>query len=123
MFQFLVLIIAPFLYAVVNLIDKLLVEGEEEDSAPRALLGMSGVFAGIFAIPIGLYVFLTGRSFGDLMSVIMLIGISGLYYAGIMIYLNMLKTNDSSSAVSWFQIIPIFGIIGGFAILHEIPQW
>jgi drug/metabolite transporter (DMT)-like permease len=84
---------------------------------------VSGFFAGVFAIPIGLFISWTGRSLGDAMSIIMLIGIGGLYYAGIMIYLKMLKDEDSSSVVSWFQIVPLFGIVGALFLLGEVPQW
>ena len=115
--------LVPILYAFANLADKFLVDGDDDDADPGALLALSGLFSGLFAILFALFIFLTGRSFGDVMSIVMLIGIGGLYYAAMWIYLDMLKVDDSSSVTAWFQVIPMFGAIGAFFILKEMPTW
>lgn len=116
-------VLVPFLYSVVNLFDKVLVSGDEDDADPGALMALSGLFAGLFAIIFGLWIFFTGQSFGDLSSMVMLVGIGALYYAAIRTYLNMLKEEESSSVTAWFQIVPVFGAIGAFVVLKEVPHW
>jgi len=115
--------LAPILYSVANLADKILVTGDDDDTDSGALLALSGLFAGMFALIFALFIIITGRSFGDLASAVMLTGVGALYFAGIWIYLVMLKYDDSSSVTAWFQIIPLFGAIGAFLLLKEVPQW
>ncbi len=119
----LLLLSIPILYAIANLADKWLVHGDEEDSNPGALLALSGLFASMFAIPLGIFIILTGRDFGDAVSILMLIAIGGLFFAAMYIYLDMLKVEDSSCVVAWFQIVPLFGVVGAFFFLGESPEW
>ncbi|MDD4409821.1 MAG: EamA family transporter [Candidatus Pacebacteria bacterium] len=119
-----ILILIPIFYAAANLADKYLVtEGDDDDSDPGALLALSGLFAAMFAVPLGLFIFFTGRSLGSMPSIVMLVGLGALYFAAIWIYLDTLKIEDSSAVVSWFQIIPLFGLVGAFFVLNETPQW
>lgn len=122
MLVFLALLV-PVLYSIVNLFDKVLVSGDEDDAEPGALLALSGLFAGIFAIGFGLYIFFTGISFGSLSSGIMLISIGALYYAAIRVYMNIMKDDESSRVTAWFQVVPLFGMVGAFFLLKEVPQW
>lgn len=124
MLEIVLLFSIPVLYAIANLADKYLVsEGDEEDSDPGALLALSGTIAGLFAVPIGVFALLTGASFGGLADIIMLVGIGFLYYAAIWIYLDMLKVEETSNVVSWYQTVPLFGLIGALIVLGEYPEW
>ncbi|MFA5080194.1 MAG: hypothetical protein WC472_01035 [Candidatus Paceibacterota bacterium] len=118
-----IVFLIPLFYAFANLADKILVTGDDDDADPGALLALSGLFSGLFSIIFGFWIYFTGRSFGDIPTIVMLIGIGAIYYSAIWIYLDMLKANDSSSVTAWFQIIPLFGTIGAFIILREIPVW
>jgi drug/metabolite transporter (DMT)-like permease len=113
--------LAPILYAAANLADKILVTGDDEDTDPGALLALSGLFAGVFAIFFGLYIVYTGRPLGDIADIMMLTAVGAIYYSAIWIYLAMLKEDETSNVTAWFQVIPLFGILGAFLVLGEAP--
>ncbi|MDD5639850.1 MAG: EamA family transporter [Candidatus Pacebacteria bacterium] len=115
-------LLSPVLYAAANLADKILVTGDDEDTDPGALLALSGMFAGLFAILFGLFIVYTGRPLGEIADILMLISIGAIYYSAIWIYLAMLKEDDTSNVTAWFQIIPLFGVVGAFVVLKEVPQ-
>lgn len=117
------LFLIPVMFAIANLTDKILVYGDEEDSDPLSLIAISGFFALILAIPLGLWIFFSGEQFPPDGVIIVLVANELLIVFAMWIYLKLLKNEETSRTVCWFQTIPIFGIIGAFIILQETPQW
>jgi hypothetical protein len=115
----LVVLIVPCLYAIANLVDKFQLHGSGDDSKPGAIMALGSVFGIIFLTPLGLWIYFTGRSIGGLESILPLIFNEILYIAAIWIYLEVLEERDPEDVVSWFQTIPIFGLVGATLIIGE----
>jgi drug/metabolite transporter (DMT)-like permease len=117
------LFLIPIIFAIANLLDKILVFGEDEASDPGALIAISGLFAFLISIPLGLWMVLTGEPFAADGPTIVLIANELLMVFAIWIYFTLLKEEETSKITCWFQTIPIFGVIGAFLILKEVPEW
>ncbi len=110
------------MFASVNIVDKFLVHGSEEDSKPGALLGITGLFNLIAASLVGAWMVYKGQSISiKLLIPLMLNG--GVYVGAMWIYLYIMREEDASRVVPWFQTIPVFGIFGAFIVLQELPKW
>ena len=113
------LLIVPFLYTVASLVDKIQLRGDLEDSEPGVLVSLGSVFGLLFMIPIGLFIFVTGRSLGGLENLIPLFFNEIIYVVAIWLFMAAMKNDDASKVVPWFQTIPAFGLIGAFIIIGE----
>ncbi len=109
----------PFMYMVSQLIDRFQLHGDAEDSAPGALMALGTVFGIVLAIPTGIYIYISGGSFGELKNFFLLAFNEVFYVISIYIYMTLIKTRDMSKVLPWFQIIPAFGIIFAFVVLGE----
>jgi len=109
---------APFLWAIVNLIDKYLVtnySGKEKSPGSlvlfSSLIGIVASFLiiifthGVFAIPLS--------------DKILLIFIGAFSVCGIIFYLLALEIEDVSAVIPWMLTIPIFGYILSYFFLDE----
>jgi drug/metabolite transporter (DMT)-like permease len=112
------LIIPPFLFALSNILDKHLTVGKGDESSPESLLVVGGVFNVIVALPIFIYLFAKG--YDIFISPLILNGV--LFTVAIWLYLHALKIGEIVSVAPWYQTISIFGLIGGFLFLNEIPS-
>ena len=121
-FLLLGVIAVPFLFAAATLADKFLVHGEGEDSDPGAIQALGAVFSVIFIIPFGLYVFFTHRSLGGLDTFVCLMMIEGLQILSMFLYMTVLKDEGPSRVAPWWQVIPVYGAIGGIIVLNEVPS-
>ncbi len=111
------LILPPFLFALSNILDKHLTIGEGDESSPEMLLVIGGVFNTILAAPFFIYILFKG---GDIFNLpLILNGI--LFTLAVWLYFYALKIGETVSVAPWYQTIPIFGLIGGFVFLNEIP--
>lgn len=116
-FFFLVLL-PPILYAVSSILDKVLVDGDEDDAKTSVLLAIGGFFNFLIAIPILIFLIYKG---GFVFSApLFLNGI--IFSIAIFLYLEVLRDNDVDRVIPWFQTIPIFGLFGGIIFLSEIPS-
>ena len=110
---------APFCWAIVNHIDKYLLEKHFKDHGVGALILYSCLF-GVYILPLaallGQNPFLIPPS-----AAMLLIGIGVLTGLSIAAYLNALRDEEASMVSPIFQTIPVFGLIFGFFFLQEIP--
>lgn len=112
----------PLMFASVNIVDKFLVHGSEEDSKPGALLAVTGLFNLIVAMLVGAWIIANGQTIS--LSLVIPLMLNGAIYVGAMwIYLYIMREEDASRVIPWFQTIPVFGIVGAFVVLQELPKW
>lgn len=106
------------LYAISNLLDRFLVTGEDADSEAGPLMAISGLFNLLFALVIAVYMQLTNKVVQlDIFWPMFANGL--LYLVAIWIYLRILKKEETTRVVPWFQIIPIFGLVVAWFMLDE----
>lgn len=116
---FIFVLLAPLLYAIANLVDKMQLHGKSEDSEPLSLMALGSVIGFIFMIPMGLFIYFTGRSLGETHQIIGILLNELTYNVAIFIYMWMLKREETSNVVPWFQSVPMFGLVGAWLILGE----
>lgn len=110
--------ISPFLWAICNHIDKIILDRYFREGGVGTLLIVSAL-ASVIATPF-LYlvdpsVLDIGRgSFGVIVMAALLDVI--LLWA----YLNAMQTDDSSRVIVYYQLVPLFGIVTGWAFLGEV---
>lgn len=112
-------LIAPMLYAVANLVDKIQLHGRRGDSRPLALMALGSVIGFIFIIPLGVFVYFSGRSIGSWQNVIAILLNELTYNIAILLYMRVLKKEEASNIIPWFQIVPMFGLVGAWLFLGE----
>jgi len=115
-------LVIPALYTISNLADKCLLDGDGEDSEPRALMTLGGFFSLFALLPAGIWVYFSHSSFGTLGNIIPLMFNEILFVVATWIYLAVMKKEESTRVVPWMQSIPIFGMIGGAILLNEMPS-
>lgn len=115
---FFIALIGPFLYALTNHIDKILLEKYFKEGGVGTLLLFSSLLSAL-ALP---FLFLADTS---VLSVsVSNIGI--LAFVGVLnvlvlwCYLLALKDEEASIAVVFYQLVPVFGYILGYFILDEV---
>ncbi len=121
LFYFFLSILACAIFAAVNLTDKFIVDGEEEDSDPGALMGITGIICIFGAIIFGLLTYFNGQSIPK-ENFLALWGNGLVYIIAIYLYNVAMKEDESSRVIPWFQTIPIFGLFFGIYFLKEVPS-
>lgn len=112
--------LAVFLWSIVNIIDKVLVDRFSKNGSVGALLVLSALFP-VVLIPISF--FLTGSSLllppQDVL-ILLLTGI--LTVAWIYLYLDSLQDAEVSKVVPLMQLTPVFALLFGYIFLNEWPS-
>lgn len=114
---FFIALIAPFLWALTNHIDKLLLEKYFGDNGVGTLMIFSSAI-GIVMLPI-LY-FLNPDILHIGIRNILILLIDGVLAASVLwLYFEALKDEEASIVVVFYQLIPVFAYLFGFVILGE----
>lgn len=115
---FLIALIGPFLYALTNYIDKILLEKYFKESGIGTILLFSSLIS-VFALP---FFFLIDRTVLDVNLVnIFILAIKGILSVGVLwCYLIALKNEETSVVIVFYQLVPVFGGILGYFFLGEI---
>ncbi len=121
LFYFLLAILASAIFAAVNLTDKFIADGEEEDSDPGALMGITGIVCVFGAIIFGLLTYFSGQNIPK-ENFLALWGNGFFYIIAIYFYNIVLKHEETSKVVLWFQTIPVVGLFFGIYFLKEVPS-
>lgn len=115
---FFIALIGPFLYALTNHIDKILLEKYFKESGVGTLLLFSSLLSAL-ALPILFLVDSTILSVGGRNILILaLVGILNVLV--LWCYLLALKDEEASIAVVFYQLVPVFGYGLGYFILGEV---
>lgn len=110
-------LVAPIAWAIVNHIDKYLLEKHFHNHGVGTLLLYSSLF-GIVMLPIAALASPTSIDIPP-MEAFLLIDIGIVTGIAIYLYLAALKDEEASLTIPIFQTIPIFGFIFGFFLLKE----
>lgn len=115
---FLIALVGPFLYALTNHIDKILLEKYFKQSGVGTLLIFSSL-ASVVALP---FFFLADPTIfdTDIKSVVILAVVGLLNTLVLWCYLIALKNEEASVAIVFYQLVPVFGGILGYFVLGEI---
>lgn len=109
---------APFLWAIVNIVDKYLVDKYSDRNHGSGGLVLYSSLIGIF-VAIGIAIFTDNIFSISLMDKILLLITGVLSIVWIILYLFTLEIEDVSSVAPWFLTVPIFGYILGYIFLRE----
>jgi len=115
---FLIALGAPFLWALVNVVDKYLVDKYSKDHNGSGGLMLFSSLAGLFVAG-GILIFTNNIFDISLVNKLLLLLAGVLSIGWIILYLFALEVEEISSIVPWFLIIPIFGYILGYFFLGE----
>lgn len=117
MIWFFIALIGPFLYALTNHIDKILLEKYFKHSGVGTLVLFSSLLSAI-ALP---FFFLIDHTIlnvdGKSILVLAIVGILNVLV--LLCYLIALKNEEASVAVIFYQLVPVFGYILGYFFLGE----
>ena len=120
---FLIALIGPILWAVVNHIDKyLLSSNDDQGSNVGALMIFSTLQCGVLVLPI-LYLINHDIFSVSLQNIIFLIVIGVLSIFAILPYMYALNEEEASIVIPLFQLIPIWGYFFSFVLLGETLNW
>lgn len=118
MIWFFIALIGPFLYALTNHIDKILLDKYFKESGVGTLLLFSSLLSAL-ALP---FLFLADRTVlsvsGTNILVLSVVGILNVLV--LWCYLIALNNEEASVTVVFYQLVPVFGGIMGYFILGEI---
>jgi uncharacterized membrane protein len=117
-----VVLIPPALFAVSNLMDKVIVHGEGEDNSPGAIISMNAVLDIVFCLPLGFYILVVGKSIPLGMFLPLFLNGIVVTLAGYLFY-RVIRVEEASRAVPIFQTIPLFGLLLGYYGLGENLGW
>ncbi|MFZ3011635.1 MAG: DMT family transporter [Minisyncoccia bacterium] len=114
---FLIALAGPFLYALTNHIDKILLEKYFKESGVGTLLLFSS-FASVFALPL---FFIADPTIlqTDSMSIFILAIVGILNVLVLWFYLIALQHEEASVTIVFYQLVPVFGYVLGYLILGE----
>lgn len=115
---FLIALIGPFLYAITNHIDKILLEKYFKEGGVGTLLLFSSLLS-ILSLPV-LYLIQPDILNVSLFNACILIIIGILDLLVLFCYFMALKDDEASIVIVFYQLIPIFGILFGYLILGEV---
>jgi drug/metabolite transporter (DMT)-like permease len=114
---FFLALIAPFLYALTNQIDKALLDKYFKVSGVGTLIIFSGVLS-ILALPVIYFFDPTVFAIGTKEMLIMLfVGILNLTL--LWAYLVALKDDEASIIIVFYQLVPVFALVLGYYLLGE----
>lgn len=113
-------ICASFLWAIVNYIDKYLVERFSKESGTGALIILSALFPSTL-LPIA-FIIEKGNIALHPQSAVILIFSGILTTIWITLYLYALEDDDASTVMPIFQLTPILALGTAFIFLHEMPE-
>lgn len=114
---FFIALIGPFLYALTNHIDKVLLEKYFKESGVGTLLLFSSLLSAL-ALPFLFLADTTAFSVGA-MNILALALVGVLNIAVLWCYLMALKDEEASVAVVFYQLVPVFGYVLGYLVLNE----
>lgn len=114
---FFIALIGPILYAVTNHIDKVLLEKYFKEGGVGTLLIFSALLSGL-ALPVLFFLDPTVFSVSA-MHIAILALVGALNVLVLFFYLEALKDEEASVAVVFYQLVPVFGYLLGYAILGE----
>lgn len=115
---FFIALIGPFLYALTNHIDKILLEKYFKESGVGTLLLFSSLLSAL-ALPFLFFADPTALSMGGV-SILALAAVGILNVLVLWCYLLALKEEEASIAVVFYQLVPVFGYVLGYFILGEV---
>lgn len=126
--QFLLILLAPLLWASATLTDKMLVAGGGEDSRPDSLMAISGFFNMVAGVLFVLPVILWNGQFHDIVElpvehIIPLILNGATQTAAMILFLKALAGEEVSRVDPWFQTIPVFGMFFAWLAIDERLAW
>lgn len=112
-------ILASFLFAITNHIDKFLVAGiDKSGSNIKAPLVFSTLVAGVILLPIWLIISKFSISISYISLVFVLLSALS-YVLSICLYFKALEKNDTSVVIVMFQLIPVFSYILALIFFKE----
>jgi drug/metabolite transporter (DMT)-like permease len=115
---FFIAIVGPFLYALTNHIDKILLERYFKQSGVGTLILFSSLLS-VLALPFLLYIDPTVLDI-SLFNIFVLAILGVLNVLVLWFYLLALMNEEASVAVIFYQLVPVFGLILGYFILDEV---
>ncbi len=115
---FFFVLIGPFLYAVCNHIDKVLLEKYFKGGGVGTLMLFSSLLSAL-VLPL---IFLIDPTVVkvDIISMLTLAVVSILYTAVLWFYFLALQDEEASVTIVFYQLVPVFGLILGYFILGEV---
>ncbi|MDP1845288.1 MAG: DMT family transporter [Candidatus Moranbacteria bacterium] len=115
---FFIALLGPFLYALTNYIDKVLLERYFKKSGIGTVLLFSSL-GSVFALP---FFLLIDRTVLDVSFVnILILAIKGMLGVGVLwCYLIALRDEETSVVIVFYQLVPVFGSILGYLVLGEV---
>jgi len=115
---FFVALIGPFLYALTNYIDKILLERYFKKSGIGAILIFSSLVA-VLALP---FFLLMDRTVLDVSFVnILILAAKGMLGVGVLwCYLIALRNEETSVVIVFYQLVPVLASILGYLVLGEV---
>lgn len=117
MIWFLIALIGPFLYALTNHIDKILLEKYFKESGVGTLILFSSLLS-IIVLPFLYFMDPTVLNVGgNNILILLIVGILNVLV--LWCYLIALKEEEASIAVVFYQLVPVFGGILGYFVLGE----
>jgi len=115
---FLMALVAPFLYAITNYIDKILLQKYFQEGGVGTLILFSALLS-ILALPIILImeptVLLVSPFNIFILSLVGLLDLAILWF-----YLIALSGDEPSIIIVFYQLVPVFALIFGYALLGEV---
>lgn len=114
---FFISLIAPFLYALTNHIDKILISKYFKEGGVGALMLFSSLLS-VIAMP---FIYLADPTVFDLELIsIIILAVSGILNMLVLwCYFLALADDEASIAVIFYQLVPVFALILGYFILDE----
>ena len=115
---FFIALIGPFLYALTNYIDKILLEKYFKKSGIGTILLFSSLIS-VFALP---FFLLMDRTVLDVSFVnILILAVEGMLGVGVLwCYLIALREEEASVVIVFYQIVPVLGSVLSYFLLGEV---
>lgn len=115
---FFIALAGPFLYALTNYIDKILLEKYFKESGIGTILLFSSLIS-IFTLP---FFFLMDRTVLDVsLTSILILAVKGALGVGVLwCYLIALRGEETSVVIVFYQLVPVLGTIMGYVLLDEV---
>lgn len=115
---FFIALIGPFLYALTNYIDKILLEKYFKNNGVGTIL----LFSSLLSIIVLPFLFIVDPTIFNVdIKSILILSIVGILNVGVLwCYLLSLKYDEASVVIVFYQLVPVFGGILGYFFLGEI---